>query len=85
MRLAFEVSIPDVLQGKVELSDPYQNYDVRGKPSSFGIDLDFPEMGLSKTVKSKDYHLLRGKIQDIPHDAQGGGARLNPHLPFHYF
>jgi len=62
--LNFNYSIPDLLSGKVEVSDPYQNYNSRGTPTSFGVDLEFHEMHLSKTLKSSEFYVLRGKIED---------------------
>jgi restriction system protein len=62
--LSFNYSIPDLLDGKIHVSDPYQNYSSRGNPTSFGVDLDFPEMHLSKTLKSSEFYVLRGKIED---------------------
>jgi len=62
--LSFDYSIPDLLAGKIDVSDPYQNYNSRGNPTSFGVDLDFHEMHLSKTLKSSEFYVLRGKIED---------------------
>ncbi|MBW2010339.1 MAG: restriction endonuclease [Deltaproteobacteria bacterium] len=62
--LNFDYNIPDLLTDKIEVSDPYQNYNSRGNPTSFGVDLDFHEMHLSKTLKSSEFYLLRGKIED---------------------
>jgi len=64
IELRFDYSVPDLLADKVTVSTPYQNYNARGNPSSFGVDMDFPEMELSKTLKSSDFHLLKGKIED---------------------
>nr|WP_319394112.1 restriction endonuclease [uncultured Desulfobacter sp.] len=61
--LSFNCTIPSLLDGKIDVSDPYQNYNAKGNPTSFGIDLDFHEMHLSKTLKSSDFHVLRGKIE----------------------
>ena len=62
--LSFDYSISDLLAGKTDISDPYQNYNSRGNPTSFGVDLDFHEMHLSKTLKSSEFYVLRGKIED---------------------
>lgn len=62
--LSFNYSIPDLLADKINVSDPYQNYNSRGNPTSFGVDLDFHEMHLSKTIKSSEFYVLRGKIED---------------------
>jgi len=62
--LSFDYSIPDLLAGKIDVSDPYQNYNSRGNPTSFGVDMDFHEMHLSKTLKSSEFYVLRGKIED---------------------
>ena len=64
MELSFTYTMPDLLLGKVEVSEAYQNYNARGNPTSFGVDLDFPEMLLTKTLKSSEFQLLRGKIED---------------------
>jgi len=64
-KLSFKFFIPDFLSGKVKISSLYQNYNTRGNPTSYGIDLDFPELHLSKTLKSSDFYLLRGKIEEI--------------------
>jgi len=65
--LSFDYSIPDLLAGKIDVSDPYQNYNSRGNPTSFGVDLDFHEMHLSRTIKSSEFYVLRGKIEDTLH------------------
>ncbi len=56
--------IPDLLDGKVKISSPYQNYNARGNPTSYGIDMFFEEMLLSKSIKAADYRLLGGKIEE---------------------
>jgi hypothetical protein len=67
----FDVSIPDLLYGMVELSAGYENYTKSGYVSSYGLDLTFPSLHLSKTVKSSDVHLLRGKIEEVLHSWDG--------------
>ena len=62
--LSFDCTIPDLLNDKIEVSRPYQNYNSRGNSTSFGVDLDFPDMHLSKTLKSSEFYVLRGKIED---------------------
>lgn len=62
---SFKFYVPVLLSGKVNISSPYQNYNSRGNPTSFGIDLDFPELHLSKTLKSTNFNLIRGKIEEI--------------------
>ena len=63
-RLSFDYSIPDRLVGKIDVSDTYQNYNSKGNPTSFGVNLNFHEMHLSKTLKSSEFYVLRGKIED---------------------
>jgi restriction system protein len=63
--LSFECTIPDLLDGKIEVSNPYQNYNSRGNPTSFGVDLCFHEIQLSKSLKSSEFYVLRGKIEDV--------------------
>ena len=64
-RLSFVCNIPDLLDGKVKISNPYQNYNSRGNVTSFGADLYFKELQLSKTIKSSEFFVLRGKIEDV--------------------
>ena len=64
MAKVIDYTIPDLLDGKIEVSEPYQNYNSRGNPTSFGVDLYFDEMNLSKTIKSSEFYVLRGKIED---------------------
>lgn len=67
---------PDILNGKIKISDLYQNYSSKGNPTSFGVDLDFPEMHLSKTLKSSEFYVLRGKIEDTLRTWEGKYQRL---------
>ena len=67
IELSFSYLIPDLLVGKVNVSELYQNYNARGNPTSYGADMDFPEIRLSKTLKSSEFYLLRGKIEDTMH------------------
>lgn len=62
--LSFECNIPDLLDGKIEMSSPYRNYNSKGNPTSFGVNLKFDEMHLSKRFKSSEFYVLRGKIED---------------------
>lgn len=62
--MSFNVAIPDLLVGEVNVSEIYQNYNARGVPTSFGIDLDFPTLLLSKTLKSSELSLLHRKVED---------------------
>jgi len=61
---SFNVSYPKDLEGKVNFSKVYENVTKTGKVSSYGVDMNFPEMGLRKTVKSQDFNMLPGKIED---------------------
>lgn len=49
---------------KVQVSDVYQNYTKAGNLSSYGVDLEFAELGLWKTIKASERYLLRSKIAD---------------------
>jgi len=60
----FTVSIPDILDGNVSLSEVYENYTARGSLSSYAIDLELSELNLRKTCKARDVHLLPTKITD---------------------
>jgi restriction system protein len=62
--LRFNYSIPDLLNGKIQASEPYKNYGAKGNLTSFGVDLHFSEMDLSKNLKSSEFYALRGKIED---------------------
>ena len=57
-------SIPDLLVEKIKYSKPYQNLGARGAVLSYGIDLTFREMNVSKTIKARELYLLPGKIEE---------------------
>jgi len=46
------------------VSAVYENYTARETFSSYGLDLELPELQLRKTIKSRDFYLLAGKIED---------------------
>ena len=58
-------SVPESIEGKINISSLYQNYNARGNITSYGIDMSFREMQLSKSIKSANYRLLGGKIEEI--------------------
>lgn len=62
-KLSFDCTLPALLSGKVEVSEAYQNFNSNGNPTSFGIHLYFSEMDLSKEIKSRDFDLLKGKLE----------------------
>ncbi|MBU1702319.1 MAG: restriction endonuclease [Candidatus Eisenbacteria bacterium] len=62
--LGFNYIIPDLLVGKVRIGEPYRNHNAKGYPTSFGLDIDCVELNLSKSLKSTDFHLLRGKLDE---------------------
>jgi restriction system protein len=63
-RLSINFTLPEQLYGKVSISNPYENFNAKGKATSYGVDLRFNELSLSKTLKSSDFNLLRGKIEN---------------------
>ena len=64
IKMSLNYIIPDLLADKLYVSNAYQNYNSRGNVTSFGVDLEFPPMQLTKTIKSSDFYLLRGKIEN---------------------
>ncbi|MBZ0167073.1 MAG: hypothetical protein K8I00_09725, partial [Candidatus Omnitrophica bacterium] len=58
------LAIPEALQDKVEVSRAYQSCDTEGNITGFGVDLTLAELRLSKSVKSADFALLQGKIEN---------------------
>ena len=62
--MSFDVAIPDLLIEKVNISEVYQNYNAKGLPTSFGIDLDCPELQLLKNLRSSELYLLHRKVED---------------------
>ena len=62
-KLSFDCTLPALLSGKVEVSEAFQNFNSNGNPTSFGIHLYFSEMDLSKEIKSRDFDLLKGKLE----------------------
>jgi restriction system protein len=63
----FTYVMPDLLVDKVNFSKVYVNYGVMEKETSFGIDMSISEMGLSKTLRSRDLDLLPGKVEATLH------------------
>lgn len=64
MSQKISITVPDNISGLVQISDVYQNYLQSGKPSSYGVDLAFHELNLTKTIKTKDFYLLRSKVEE---------------------
>lgn len=64
VNLQTSYNIPEVLQSKVFVSDGYKNYTASGIFSSYGVDLEFAELHIGKTLKSSDFYLLAGKVED---------------------
>lgn len=62
-QLRMTLVVPDTLRDKVEVSKAYQSCDRKGKVTGFGVDLTFPELRLSKSIRSGDFALLQGKIE----------------------
>lgn len=60
---SLSVSVPDELVGQVKFSDIYQNYNSKRVATSYGIDVDFPELSLHRTLKSTDLYALRSKVE----------------------
>jgi restriction system protein len=63
----FTYVVPDLLADKVKFSKVYVNYGVMEKETSFGIDMSILEMGLTKTLRSRDLDLLPGKVEAALH------------------
>jgi restriction system protein len=59
----FSYAIPDLLVDQVNFSKVYVNYGVMEKETSFGIDMSIAELGLAKTLRSRDLDLLPGKVE----------------------
>jgi len=75
--LKISVSMPESLVGKVEFSEIYRNFNAKGTPTSFGIDIRFNELGLEKSIKSADFQALRGKIEAV---LQSWATKYQKHL-----
>ncbi len=63
----FTFVTPDLLVDKVKYSKVYVNYGVMEKETSFGIDMSISDMGLTKTLRSRDLDLLPGKVEATLH------------------
>ncbi len=63
-KLSMTLVIPEPLRDKVEVSKTYHSCDSRGKVTGFGVDMTFPEMRLTKSIKTADFALLQGKIEN---------------------
>lgn len=62
--MKIHLSKPVNLAKHVTVSDIYQNYTASGKVSSYGVDLIFKKLSLRKIIKSKELHLLGGKVEE---------------------
>lgn len=63
MSQEIEFTIPNSLQDKIEISGLYANHGVNGNVTSYGLDLEFPELKLHKQVKSREFHLIAAKVE----------------------
>lgn len=63
--IPISVSIPQVLQGKVEFSAIYKVFGLNHAMQSFAVDLTFTELKLSKSLRSKNVALLQGKVEHV--------------------
>ncbi|MCA9393730.1 MAG: hypothetical protein H6756_00350 [Candidatus Omnitrophica bacterium] len=63
-QLRMTLVVPDTLRDKVVVSKAYQSCDSEGKVTGFGVDLTFTELRLAKAIKSGDFALLQGKIEN---------------------
>jgi restriction system protein len=61
---SYNVSIPEVISEQVDVSSIYQNYNVKGNPTSWGVDLELDELKLFKTLKSTETHILLCKLEN---------------------
>ncbi len=59
-----EVSVPESIVKIIKFPQIYQNYNASGHPTSYGVDLQLPEINLFTTLKSTDLHILRVKIEN---------------------
>ncbi|MDF7798809.1 restriction endonuclease [Pontiellaceae bacterium B1224] len=62
--MSISFTMPQILSSVVVITEYYENYTATGKLSSFGVDLFLSEMGLKKTVKSRELSLLQGRVED---------------------
>ncbi|MBN1546267.1 MAG: restriction endonuclease [Syntrophaceae bacterium] len=58
------VTTPSIIERVVSFSTIYGNYNARGEQTSYGIDLRLPPLGLNKTIKSSNLHVLQCKVED---------------------
>lgn len=56
-------SIPTNIAQKVVVGTIYENLSKTGAVTSYGIDVQLPELGLRKQVKAREFHNLRHKIE----------------------
>jgi len=61
--MEIDIAIPAILTDHVEVSSIYRNYNASGNPSSYGVDIELEELGLDRSIKSREFHLLGGKIE----------------------
>lgn len=75
--MRFTFSIPNPIRSKVTVNKPYENYTKAGNFSSFGIEIEIKELGLHKTIKSSDPHVLVSKVDSA---LLGWSAKYEKHL-----
>jgi restriction system protein len=76
-QLQVSYEIPDVLVGKVSVSNPYVNYNQNGTLRSVEANLSLSEMHLTSTCRVRDPHLLGAKISKTLSSWEG---RYNRHV-----
>lgn len=57
------VSVPEVIAEEISISSIYRNFNARGAPTSYGIDLQLPPMNLFQSLKSTDQYMLLCKVE----------------------
>lgn len=55
--------VPTTISSKIHVSNLYLNHTRSGRPSSYGVDLEFTKLRLFKKLKSSDLHVLQCKIE----------------------
>lgn len=62
--MRFTFLIPPVLDGKVQIEGPYENFTKTGLFSSFGVDITLHALSLHKSVKASDPAVLVSKVNN---------------------
>jgi restriction system protein len=61
----FWYSVPEELDGHIEVTQPYQILNAKGARTGFGIDLTLSELGMRRSLKTLDLTHLKYRVGEV--------------------